>query len=272
MAVLLPTNLIHRAQAVSGVRQQKFFDISESFFLRNDTIRKRMAGEAILIVDDTLVNLKMTQMLLVNEGYEVRTAESAEEALEALRSFHPRLLLVDIQLPGMDGLELTQRVKQDARTRDIVVVALTAFATKGDEESALAAGCNGYITKPIDTRALRIRIRELLGGGVDEPPARRSLPASEIVPLQARFLDEGRQRCQQMLLDLDGNFSIDKAARSVHQWIGAGGLLDYPNLAAMAREVEAILAERPLDNSQLREALENLALAFARAVPRNIDG
>src|SRR6266545_1191406 len=113
-----------------------------------------MAGEPILIVDDTPVNLKLTRILLVNEGYKVSTAASAEEALELLRSYHPLLILADIQLPGIDGLEMTRRIKQDERTRDITVVALTAFALSGDERKAVEAGCDGYITKPIDTRTL----------------------------------------------------------------------------------------------------------------------
>src|SRR6476646_8148278 len=107
-----------------------------------------MAVEPILIVYDTPVNLKLTRILLVNEGYKVLTAASAEEALELLRGFHPRLILADIQLPGMDGLEFTRHVKQAESTRDIIVVALTAFAMKGDEQRAAEAGCDGYITKP----------------------------------------------------------------------------------------------------------------------------
>src|SRR6185369_4120317 len=121
-----------------------------------------MAGEPILIVDDTPVNLKLTRILLINEGYRVLTASSAEEALDLLRSCHPALILADIQLPGIDGLELTRRLKQDDKTNDIAVVALTAFASPGDEQKAIDAGCDGYITKPIDTRALGSRIREVL--------------------------------------------------------------------------------------------------------------
>ena len=121
-----------------------------------------MAGEPILIVDDTPVNLKLTRILLVNEGYKVMTAGSAEEALELLQSYRPLLILADIQLPGMDGLELTRRLKRDENTRDIVVVALTAFAMKGDEQTAIDAGCDGYITKPIDTRSLGGRVRGYL--------------------------------------------------------------------------------------------------------------
>src|SRR5664280_2394496 len=113
-----------------------------------------MPGEQILIVDDTPVNLKLTRILLINEGYRALTAPSAEDAIELLRSHHPQLILADIQLPGIDGLELTRRIKSDEKTRDITVVALTAYANPGDEQKAIAAGCDGYITKPIDTRTL----------------------------------------------------------------------------------------------------------------------
>lgn len=111
-----------------------------------------MASEAILIVDDNATNLKLARVLLIAEGYEVRTANDAEQALDVLKDFHPQLILMDIQLPGMDGLELTRRLKADPRTRSITIVALTAYAMKGDEDKALASGCRGYISKPIDTR------------------------------------------------------------------------------------------------------------------------
>jgi CheY-like chemotaxis protein len=112
------------------------------------------AVHRILIVDDNHVNLKLVRVVLAGEGYDVRTASDAEEALSALRQWRPRLILMDLQLPGMDGLELTRRLKSDPATSDIVIVAITAYAMKGDEQKALAAGCDGYITKPIDTRAL----------------------------------------------------------------------------------------------------------------------
>jgi len=113
-----------------------------------------MANAEILIVDDNPVNLKLAQLLLTGEGHDVRTANDAEEALEVLKVFSPRLILMDIQLPGMDGLELTRRLKADPVTRDITILGLTAYAMKGDQEKILAAGCDGYISKPIDTRTL----------------------------------------------------------------------------------------------------------------------
>jgi len=113
-----------------------------------------MANAEILIVDDNPVNLKLAQLLLTGEGHDVRTANDAEEALEVLKVFSPRLILMDIQLPGMDGLELTRRLKADPATRDITILGLTAYAMKGDQGKILAAGCDGYISKPIDTRTL----------------------------------------------------------------------------------------------------------------------
>src|SRR5689334_900620 len=102
-----------------------------------------MSAEPILIVDDNPQNLKLVRVLLVSEGYDVRTAADAEEALAELESFEPRLILMDLQLPGMDGLELTRRLKADPLRRHIAIVALTAYAMKGDELKALGAGCDG---------------------------------------------------------------------------------------------------------------------------------
>jgi CheY-like chemotaxis protein len=113
-----------------------------------------MAGERILIVDDNATNLKLVAYLMRANGYTVETALDAETALVRIGDNHPDVILMDIQLPGIDGLELTRRLKADPKTRDIVIVAVTAYAMKGDQAKALAAGCDDYITKPIDTRTL----------------------------------------------------------------------------------------------------------------------
>ncbi|PYR55148.1 MAG: response regulator [Acidobacteria bacterium] len=113
-----------------------------------------MAREPILIVDDNAQNLKLAKVILAAEQYDVKTAIDAEDALKILESFKPRLILMDLQLPRMDGLALTRRLKADASTRGIVIIALTAYAMKGDDEKAFAAGCDGYMSKPIDIDAL----------------------------------------------------------------------------------------------------------------------
>src|SRR5260370_42283019 len=113
-----------------------------------------MAGEKVLIVDDNETNLKLLRVLLAQGGYDVRTATNGEQALAAISASPPSLVLMDIQLPDTDGLEVTRQLKSAPATKDICVVAITAYAMKGDKQKALAAGCDGYITKPIDTRSL----------------------------------------------------------------------------------------------------------------------
>ncbi len=110
------------------------------------------AGARVLVVDDNPANLELVKVLLEKEGHAVRTAADAESALEAVALETPDLVLMDIQLPGMDGLELTRRMKARPELHDVPIVALTAYAMKGDEAKALGAGCDGYLTKPIDTR------------------------------------------------------------------------------------------------------------------------
>jgi two-component system cell cycle response regulator DivK len=113
-----------------------------------------MAGKPVLIIEDNPINLKLAHVLLSKEGFVVKVATDAEEALIMLKDFHPRLILMDIQLPGMDGLQLTRLLKQNPETQDIIIVALTAYAMKGDEEKVLNAGCDDYIAKPIDIHIL----------------------------------------------------------------------------------------------------------------------
>ena len=120
------------------------------------------APVSILIVDDNPSNTKLLAFLLQSRGYDVRTAANADEAIAAVADRRPRLILMDIQLPGTDGLTLTRQLKADPATKDISIIAATAYAMKGDEERARDAGCDGYITKPIDTRQLPIDIARFL--------------------------------------------------------------------------------------------------------------
>jgi two-component system cell cycle response regulator DivK len=121
-----------------------------------------MAGEPVLVVDDNSQNLKLVRVLLKTEGYEVRTAVDAEDAIRELEGFSPRLILMDLQLPGMDGLELARLLKADPLRRDIAIIAVTAYAMKGDEVKAMAAGCDAYVAKPIDVQTLPLMVREHL--------------------------------------------------------------------------------------------------------------
>ena len=125
-----------------------------------------MSGH-VLVVDDSAVNLKLACRLLEHAGYAVRQAEDAETALAMIRADPPILLLLDLQLPQMDGLTLARILKADERTRNFPIVALTAHAMRGDAAPPHAAGCEGYLTKPIDTRRFGAQMAEYLGGKKD---------------------------------------------------------------------------------------------------------
>lgn len=116
----------------------------------------------ILVVDDNPINLKLVSDLLAFEGYRVLRAEDGEQAAASVEAEAPDLIMLDVDLPGIDGLTLTKRLKSDVRTGDIIIVALTAFAMKADRQRAMAAGCDAYVTKPIDTRGLPGQVAQLL--------------------------------------------------------------------------------------------------------------
>lgn len=120
------------------------------------------ASPLILVVDDNESGQLLARSVLESEGFLVDTAGSSEDVLERLRARRPDLILMDIQLPGQDGLSLTRQLKADPATAAIPIVALTAHAMPGDREEAIAAGCAGYLSKPIDTRALGGQVRSAL--------------------------------------------------------------------------------------------------------------
>src|SRR3989449_9158722 len=120
----------------------------------------------ILLVEDNEANQLLASAVLELEGFEVRIAGSGSEVFEVLRDCVPDLILMDVQLPGQDGLTLTRMIKADPATSPIPVLALTAHAMTGDRELALAAGCAAYISKPIDTRTLGVQVRQVLSAAV----------------------------------------------------------------------------------------------------------
>lgn len=111
-----------------------------------------MTGNKILIIEDNLLNLELATDLLEVNGFVVASAQTAEEGLRLARALSPDLVLMDFGLRGMDGLSATKDLKANPATRHLTIVGLTAHAMKGDEAIARNAGCDGYLTKPIDTR------------------------------------------------------------------------------------------------------------------------
>jgi CheY-like chemotaxis protein len=265
-----------------------------------------MPHEAILVVDDAPVNLKLTGILLRKEGYDVHSAVDAEQALELLETFHPDLMLVDIQLPGMDGLELTRLVKGNSRTRNIVVVALTACAMKGDDEKAFKAGCEGYITKPIETGTLAGRIREYLDRrkappmAVDLPappapldpfllsflaqpaaaeprprphglPGGLSFTPAEMEGLRRRFLEDTSLQVRLMAESLTRSLDVPNALRTCREWAAAAAVLDYQAIGILIHQVERHLSAPNPDHASLDEALSDLMIGLAEA-PESVTG
>jgi two-component system cell cycle response regulator DivK len=119
-------------------------------------------SKCILVVEDQADNRRILRDLLVNAGYELIEAESGEEAITAVAARHPDLILMDIQLPVIDGYEATRRIRSNPDLKLVPIIAVTSYALAGDEAKAIAAGCSAYVTKPFSPRALLAKVQEHL--------------------------------------------------------------------------------------------------------------
>lgn len=119
-------------------------------------------SKRILVVEDQEDNRKIVRDLVTTSGYELVEATTGEEGLELAESERPDLILMDIQLPGLDGYEVTRRIKANPGLRHIPIIVVTSYALSGDDKKAFAAGCDGYVTKPFSPRLLLAKIREYL--------------------------------------------------------------------------------------------------------------
>ena len=235
----------------------------------------------ILIVDDNASNVKLARLLLENSGFDVRVANDSQEALEILGSFSPRMILMDIQLPGMDGLTLTRHLRQDGIAKDTIVVAVTAYAMEGDEERAKAAGCDGYISKPINTRTFVDQVRSYL----KQPPEKAvAQPASDpndlLRELRNEFLADAMESSRRYALDQPIGGQTDMMRRMAHHWAGTGGTLGFPEVTAVARTLEEIIETHPpgweKQTSQLFAELNSIftglmATGGAAAMPKALE-
>ena len=203
-----------------------------------------MGGESLLIVDDNPVNLKLMRAVLAPDGYDIRTAADGPEALTVLAKFRPRLILMDVQLPGGNGFELTRQLKSDPQTRDIIVVACTAYAMPGDEEKAHSVGCSGYITKPVDTRTLPATVKLHLGTRQATQPAFQPGDYHDLLAeVRANFLVEGEEESGRLLGLLAQGLDLDRTQRTAHHWTGIAGMLGFAEIARKSRGIEDFLAD-----------------------------
>ena len=245
----------------------------------------------ILVVDDNPTNLKLVSDVLEFEGYDILKAVDAEEAQVVLAATLPDLILMDIALPGMDGLTLTRKLKAEERTRGIRIVALTAFAMKGDDQKAFDAGCDGYIAKPIDTRKLPDQVAGFLARASGQSPRSRM----KILVVEDRAVDTKlavlvlstaghhvsaveaaeqviaaiqADRPQIILLDLDlpgmdglalvRKLKADPDTRDIHVLAVTFYSEKYPKAVALAAGCDAYLL-KPIDTRELSGQLTAVA-------------
>jgi CheY-like chemotaxis protein len=232
-----------------------------------------MTGAAILIVDDNEMQSKLASYLLQEAGHHVRTAGSAEEALDRLRSFAPALILMDVQLPGMDGLELTRVLRSDPGFGLTAIVALTAYTAPSELARARAAGCDGTIVKPIDTATFTRQVSEFLNGADNANPDVRCDSHDLLAEMRNTFLAEGMEQCGGLLRDLEveGGGVPQAIDRVLHRWAGLGGTLGFPAISEEARRIERLLAPEGADKDQIRREIEiarGRFMAAARITPK----
>jgi two-component system cell cycle response regulator DivK len=217
-----------------------------------------MLRESVLVVDDNPENLMLLKLLLDYEGFEVGTAESAAEALQVLSLELPGVMLTDIQMPEIDGLELIRRVRLDERTRALPILAVSANAMKENIQQAYAAGCDGYLTKPIDTPTLAAAVREQLACGRKREELRQN-PEGETVPGGLRdsgFLMNCAAELEQLLTP-PGPPSREQICGVLHRCAGTAGVLGYTQIATLARELDSRSGE--LDEPSFKEGLHTLS-------------
>ena len=121
-----------------------------------------MSDKNVMVVEDNEKNRKLMRVVLKAKGYNIIEAATGEEALNLLKNQKPDIILMDIQLPGIDGLTLIKEIKASAVTKDIPIIAVTAYAMKGDEQKILDTGCNAYVSKPINTQELPLIVEKYM--------------------------------------------------------------------------------------------------------------
>jgi DNA-binding response OmpR family regulator len=201
-----------------------------------------MAGIGILIVEDNAMQSKLVSFLLEEAGHTVQIAESGERALEVLRSFRPDLILMDLQLPGKDGLELTRDLRLNPIHHATPIIALTAYSDPSSFASAREAGCNGCISKPIDPAVFVRQVQAQFGRASGDDTDFLSDSGDLLAEMRNNFLAEGLEQCAAVLKALKSHSGSAPAAaqRVIRRWAGVGGALGFPEISTQARRIEAL--------------------------------
>jgi two-component system cell cycle response regulator DivK len=225
-----------------------------------------MAGTQILVVDDNDMHSRLVSFLLQEAGHSVRIAESAEVARDVLRSFFPDLILMDLQLPGMDGLELTRVLRLDPLQATTPIVALTAYTDPSDLERARAAGCNGKISKPIDMGTFARQVAQYINPTTvqaDAPCDNHDLLAE----LRNSFLAEGLEQCSRILDDFKSGpgCAVEVIERVMHRWADLAETLGFPEISDQARKMEESLRAANPQYHEIERGVEMARRRFSTA-------
>ena len=232
-------------------------------------IKETVGNKSILIVDDDPMNMQLVRVLLADEGYDLRSAVNAEDAMNVLTAFKPGLILMDIQLPGKSGLELTRDLRANPDMAASSIVALTAYGGKDDEQKCLNAGCDGYILKPIDTSTFPATVRSYIDKKSSAVPKVQGDVRDLLRGMRNSFITESLAELTELL---SPEFQSDKnrLLRVLHRWAGIAGTLGMPAVTDEARKIEAqIESAAQVDVPAVRVALQELQrlITAAAATP-----
>jgi CheY-like chemotaxis protein len=215
-------------------------------------------GPSILVIDDDPSMLKMVAAVLRGGGYEVRIASTAEQALMMLQTLQPAAILVDLQLPGLHGIEFTRHVRENPATRNTVILAMTAFAGAGVVKASGEAGCDGFLRKPFDPQTLIGLVRARLKG---EPAA----PSADLLPAVAStFLEHSGEECRALLNDLKIRFPDAAAGRRLSQIGKEAREFGFESISERTKKATSLIDALWRDPEGLREALSALCAEFER--------
>lgn len=242
-------------------------------------IKDIVGNKSILIVEDDPMNVKLVSVLLSGEGYDLRSAVDAEDALKVLAAFKPDLILMDIQLPGKSGLELTRELRANPEMNAASIVALTAYGRKEDENNCLSAGCDGFIGKPIDTSIFPGTVRSFMDKKSRTAPKVQGDVRDLLRGMRNNFITESLAELTELLTP---EFEADRIRllHALHRWAGVAGTLGMPSVTDQARKTEGVVeSAEQVDVPAVKEALRELerlitaaaaAPAFELALPAEI--
>jgi two-component system cell cycle response regulator DivK len=235
--------------------------------MQTDMRIRAMAGFQILIVEDQALHSTLARFLLEEAGHTVQVAENAAEALDVLRIFQPDLILMDLEMPGQDGVELTRELRLNPIHLTTPIIALTAYTDRSDLARARQAGCDGHISKPIDTAAFARQVLDCFRVPSAAHADVVSDSANVLAEIRNNFVAAGLNECGAMLKELGTNPACVSSSvqRVLHRWAGLGATLGFPEISNQARRLEALVSAGSLEMNEVVKGVETARRRFCAA-------